>query len=27
MLGVGVLGVYVDWSVDYEPTRHLLEMT
>jgi hypothetical protein len=22
----GVLGVYVDWKVDYEPSRHLLDM-
>ena len=23
----GVLGVYADWKIDYEPSRHLLEMT
>jgi hypothetical protein len=25
-IACGVLGVYVDWKVDYEPSRHLLDM-
>lgn len=25
-ISCGVLGVYVDWKIDYEPSQHLLDM-